>query len=113
MFLPINCKSLNNRSQLSGMQLEGFCSYYKSPDDSANIMLCEYFRSGTTQLLACDLVVYVSDGDIYLHDYLLMEDHNWRDAFGKVSVSLASLFPDIVLTAQLLKREPIELFLVE
>jgi hypothetical protein len=107
MFLPIQCKSINKLSELTEVTLTGWCSQYRSLDGSADVLFCEYEGVQSKVMVACDLMVYTRSGEIYMHDFLLLNDGNWRNAFGSVAASLEALLPDIVLTAQLRKREAI------
>jgi hypothetical protein len=97
---------------ISELTLVGTCSRYQSLDKSVDVLLYEYAGTQVKRLVACDLVIYVKTGEVYMHDFLLLNDGNWRNAFGEVSSSLIALLPEIVLGAELIKREVIEEFLV-
>jgi hypothetical protein len=113
MFLPINCSSVNKRPMVAEAVLTGTCSHYQSLDCSADMLLYEYDGSVSKKMIACDLVVYARTGEIYMNDFLLLNDGNWRNAFGFVSDTLSNLIPEIVLTAKLLNRELINEFSIE
>jgi hypothetical protein len=113
MFLPIQCRSVNNRSMLAGLSLVGTCSHYRSLDNSFDLQLYEYDDATLKTTIALDLVICSNSGGVSAHDFLLLKDGNWRDSFGNVSGSIEALLPSLVLTAQLVKREDIQEFLVE
>lgn len=112
MFLPIQCNSVNNRSMLSEDALIGTCSHYQSLDGDVGVLVYEYDGCHSKSMVACDLVIYTRPGEIYIHDFLLLNDGNWRNAFGEVSATLTALLPEIALTAKLIKREAIAEFSV-
>lgn len=113
MFLPLQCRSVNKPAMHADKTLTGFCSHYQTVDASAEILFFEYDGVQSKTRVACDLVVYTQAGEIYLHDFLLLRDGNWRNAFGSVAASLEALLPEIVLTAKLRKREVIKEFSVK
>jgi len=113
MFLPLQCQSVNKRAMLADKTLKGFCSHYQSVDASAEVLFFEYDGVQSKTRVACDLVVYTQAGDVYLHDFQLLKDGNWRNAFGLVAASLEALLPEIALTAKLRKREVIKEFSVK
>ncbi len=113
MFLPIISNSVNDPSMLSEVNIIGSSSHYRSKDGSANVLLCEYYGTLSNQMISCDLVIYEKSGDIYMHDFMLLNDGSWRSAYGAVSANLADLIPEVVLAAILLKREYFDEFSIE
>ncbi len=110
MFLPLQCQSVNERSMVDASYLYGTCSRYRYADGSAELLLFEYNCTTTKKLVACDLVVNNKKGDLYMHDFMLLKDGNWRNAFGQVAGTLAALLPASALTAKLVATEKIEKF---
>lgn len=110
MFLPLQCQSVNERSMIDAAFLFGTCSRYRYADGSAELLLFEYNCASSNKLVACDLVINNRKGDLYMHDYILLKDGNWRNAFGQVAGTLEALLPTSALTAKLITREQIEKF---
>ena len=110
MFLPIDCMSVNKRNMVGSRQLTGVCSYFQFTDKSAVLLLFEYICVESNTLVACDVVIKTFAGEIFAHDYLLLDDGSWRDSFGEVAEELTALLPTSMLTAKCIKTEPIEEF---
>jgi hypothetical protein len=95
---------------LAGTALIGVCSHYQYLDRSADVLVYEYDSTVSQQMVACDLVIYTGSGEVFMHDFLLLNDGNWRNAYGEVAASLESLIPGNILASRLIKREKIEAF---
>jgi hypothetical protein len=112
MFLPINCQSVNDRKMVAASRLNGVCSTYATKGELKKILVFEYVCSESKKMVACDVVVKSAAGEIYVHDYFLLPDGNWRNSFGEVSETLTSLFPTELLNARCTQTEPIEEFAI-
>ena len=112
MFLPINCQSVNDRKMVTATRLSGFCSTYLTKGKLKKILVFEYVCSESNKLVACDVVVKSAAGEIFVHDYLLLPDGNWRNSFGEVSETLTLLFPTELLNARCTQTEAIEEFTI-
>ena len=112
MFLPIFCNSVNDITMLADKLLSGTCSHYRYSDGTADLLVYEYDCSRSKALLACDIVILSNSGEIYIHDFLLLNDGNWRNAFGEVSEALVALLPSSNLSAELIMRWNINEFQV-
>jgi len=110
MFLPIMCNSVNKREMVLESSLIGTCSHYKSDSNLSDIFFFEYDGVESKRLIACDLAIYSNTGDIFIHDFMLLKDGNWRNSFGSVSNSLAELLPDEILNSILISREQLAEF---
>ena len=77
-----------------------------------DIAVFEYDSCRTRLMVACDLVIYTRAGEVYMHDFLLLKEGNWRNSFGEVAATFTAFIPTIVLTAKLIKREKIAKFSV-
>jgi|GEM_PF-2162166 hypothetical protein len=112
MFLPIIFNSVNDRTMLAGKLLSATCSHYRYLDGTGDLLVYEYDCTRSKVLVACDIVILSNSGEMFMHDYLLLNDGNWRNSFGEVSETLEALLPSSSLCAELLVRRNIDEFRV-
>lgn len=63
--------------------------------------LYRYTRANESSPCACDLVVRVATGDLFVRDYELKPDGMWQDSDGFVADSIAGLLPAEVRSLEL------------
>lgn len=91
MFLPMPFESVNSASALASGRYFVTSRIYQSPVSRASLMLVTYAAYEAGQyLVAADSVYTHDDGVVSACDYLLMPDHQWRDAAGQRHESLSA-----------------------
>lgn len=108
MFLPLDFKTQNSKSDLSPGLYECDCLVYQSPHDELKAFIFEYALFGSDFVSACDLLIVDAQESMFFRDFMRMPDRTWRDSYGARADALPALFPPEVLGYKLIQRFALE-----